>query len=276
MSVCTEWKTALSTRCTDLETLRHYRECSIEAIELSVPYADCADIDWDGLRVNAAEAGIELWSYHLPFAMDVNIAWPDETLRRRALDALCALIDRALATGFTRFVIHPSAEPVPAQERAGWMAASRRSLAELAQYLDERGAVLCVEDLPRSCLGHTDDEMLELISADPRLKVCFDVNHLCREFGGTHREFIQKLGSRIITTHMSDYDFVDEKHFFPGFGMIDWKTLIEDLEAAGYCGPFLYEGGFAPSHWQPEVPFGKVEEAHDRHMRIKELRGCAG
>lgn len=275
MSVYTEWKTAVSTSATDLETLRRLKACEISAIELSVAYTDCLNIDWAGLRAHADETGIELWSYHLPFAGFINIAAPEEMFRRSAVAFQCGMIDRALAIGISRFIIHPSAEPIPNEERAAWMASAKKSLAELAQYAGERGAVICVEDLPRSCLAHTSEELLELTAVDPRLRVCFDVNHLCQEFGETHREFIEKLGSLIVTTHMSDYDFVDEKHFFAGNGMIDWKSLVEDLEAAGYSGPFLYEGGFEPSPRAPEVPFGRFEDARERHLHIKEFRGSA-
>ena len=125
----------------------------------------------------------------------------------------------------------------------------------------------------RISLENTADEMLELVSADPRLRVCFDVNHLCLEFGCDHREFVEKLGHLIETTHMSDYDFIDERHFFPGYGQIDWQEVIELLENAGYCGPFLSEGGYNQSKLFPDVPFGTVEELHERHMHIKEFRG---
>lgn len=275
MSLYTEWKTAVSTKKTDRDTLMHYRQCGVQALELSIAWPNCESIDWAGYKKHADEAGLELWSYHLPFGREVNIASPDEAERRDAVDALCVLAERALSIGIRHFIVHPSAEPVPVDERSAWMAASQKSLKELAQFIDERGAVLCVEDLPRSCLGHDVKEMLELVNCDSRLRVCFDVNHLLLEFGATHREFIEKLGPKIVTTHISDYDFIDEKHFFPGFGKIDWKTLVEDLENAGYSGPFLYEGGFSPSHWAPEVPFGKIEDVRTRQMTIKELRGCA-
>ena len=274
MTKVTEWKTAISTAATDLATLRRFAECGIAAIELSVGARDVDDIDWQGLRAHADEAGIEVWSYHLPFADTINIAAPDESARAAAVARQCGLIDRANAVGIARFVIHPSAEPIPDDERPAWMASAKKSLAELAEYADARSCVICVEDLPRTCLGHTADEMLELLSADDRLRVCFDVNHLCAAYGCTHAEFVEKLGGKIVTTHMSDYDFIDEKHFFPGVGRINWKALVELLEDAGYAGPFLYEGGFSPSHWAPDKPCGTIEAAHGRHMTIKELTGA--
>ncbi|MBQ2434269.1 MAG: hypothetical protein II266_07525, partial [Clostridia bacterium] len=58
-----------------------------------------------------------------------------------------------------------------------------------------------------------------------------------------------------------------------GYGMINWKEVVELLEEADYNGPFLYEGGFSPSAWMPEVPHGTYEMARERHMTIKELTG---
>ena len=255
------WKTALSTAETDYESLKRYRDCNIEAVELSVAFKDTDAIAWEAFRQNADRAGMEIWSFHLPFAWECNIAVPDERERADVVSYLCSLIDRAAAVGIRRFIIHPSSEPIADKERPLWIASSKRSLKELADYADPLGAVICVEDLPRTCLGHTADEMIELLSADERLRVCFDVNHLCQKYGCTHKEFVEKLGNKIVTVHMSDYDFVDEKHFYAGNGKIDWYEVVGLLESVDYRGPFLYEGGFGPSSWDPTVPYGTIEDA---------------
>ncbi len=302
MSDYKKWKTAVSTSHTDFDTLKHFAFCGIQAVELSVGWRNCDAIDWEAFRKNADAAGMEIVSYHLPFAGELNIAATDEAERQRVVGYQCSLIKKAAEVGIYRFVIHPSAEPLPDPALANiprWLAAqkmseaeiaayaeqlkdmkredcmeaAKKSLAELAEYAAEFGAVICVEDLPRTCLGHTTEEMLELVSADDRLRVCFDVNHLLTDYGSTHKEFVEKLGHLIVTTHMSDYDFIDEKHFFPGYGMLDWKSVVEYLEAADYTGPFLYEGGFSRSGFMPEAPFSTVEMARYRHMHIKELTG---
>jgi sugar phosphate isomerase/epimerase len=43
--------------------------------------------------------------------------------------------------------------------------------------------------------------------------------------------------------HFSDYDFVDERHFFPTDGKINWVHLIRKLYGCGYTGPWIYECG---------------------------------
>lgn len=275
MTAYTDWVTALSTNHTDLETLRFYHDCGIGGVELSVRWPFQQEIDWQAFRKNADAAGIQILSFHLPFSYVMNIACLKEEDRQNVVATHKRLMKEAASVGISRFVIHPSAEPIPEEERPLWLQSAKKSLKELAEFAASLDAVLCVEDLPRSCLGNTADEMLELIGVDDRLRVCFDVNHLCLNNGGTHQEFIDKLGDKIVTTHMSDYDFVDEKHFFPGVGMINWKALVEGLETIDYCGPFLYEGGFTPSAKVPDAPYGKIEDARQRHLTIKELEGNA-
>ena len=52
---------------------------------------------------------------------------------------------------------------------------------------------------------------------------------------------IVKLGRRILTVHISDYDFIDERHWLPGEGKNDWNAILAALQAVGYAGPFMYE-----------------------------------
>jgi len=241
MTHSANWMTATSTPKMDPETLRHYKDCGIEGVEISLPWRE---YDSDKLPLfarNAQEAGMTICSLHLPFAREVNIAALDEDVRAETLAKHRNSIAIGAANGIHRFVLHPSAEPIADEDRARSMQLAKESLAELAQWAAEHDSVICVEDLPRTCLGHTADEMLELISADERLRVCFDVNHLLTSYGSTHAEFVQKLGSKIETLHLSDYDFIDERHFLPGNGLINWNEVITLLEEADYCGPFMYE-----------------------------------
>lgn len=269
------YKIGLSTCRKELsaQLFKDYRAAGIHVAEIAVAREEYPTLDFEAIAQYAKEGGVELWSFHLPFAAYTNVASPDESVRQEAVRILSDYIAKAAAIGIKVYVIHPSVGANPDEERALRIACAKKSLAQLAQVADEQGGVLAVEDLPRTCLGHTADEMLELLSVDDRLRVCFDVNHLLTIYGTTHEEFVKRLGSKIVTTHMSDYDFADEKHFFPGMGMLNWKALVEALEQADYRGPFLYEGGFSPSSWMPEIPYATYEEARERHLRIKELTG---
>ena len=59
-----------------------------------------------------------------------------------------------------------------------------------------------------------------------------------------HAEFLKAAGPLIATLHISDYDFVNERHWFPGEGKIDWRALADGLDAIGYTDAFTYELSF--------------------------------
>lgn len=99
-------------------------------------------------------------------------------------------------------------------------------------------AELCIEELPRTCLGRNSTELLRIIAPYPDVKICFDTNHLLSE-GLLH--FVETCGDRIATVHVSDYDMIDERHWFPGKGKIDWPALYRALMKVGYKVVFMYE-----------------------------------
>jgi sugar phosphate isomerase/epimerase len=52
---------------------------------------------------------------------------------------------------------------------------------------------------------------------------------------------VRSLGSRLIATHISDCDEVDEQHWLPGKGVLDWPAFMQALREINYTGPFTYE-----------------------------------
>lgn len=168
----------------------------------------CNDIPWKLWKTTAETAGVELWSFHLPFApfKQVDISAVDKTLRTSCVKQLSELIRAAGDIGVRTAVIHPSGEPMQEEERTEKINCAKESLVQLAQVAEESGMVIAVENLPRTCLGRDSADMLELLSADRRLMSCFDTNHLLAE---PAEKYLQAVGERIITTHVSDYDFKD-------------------------------------------------------------------
>ena len=238
----TERKTGISTKFNDLcaETFFRYSEAGITAFEISVELLQHDMLDLPSISRWARDEGVDTWSYHLPFyPFEVlNPASSDKSVRDHTVEYFSALISRAAQNGFKYAVIHPSGEPVEAEERNTALEYSRETLFALAEVSRKNGIILAVEDLPRTCLGNCSREIRYLTDIHPELKVCFDVNHLLFE---SHGDFIKAVGDRIATVHISDYDFINERHWLPGEGKIDWIKLISDLDNAGYDGVFMYE-----------------------------------
>ena len=57
-------------------------------------------------------------------------------------------------------------------------------------------------------------------------------------------DFVKALGNKIVTLHVSDFDMVNERHWRPGEGKNDWKSILGALKEVGYAGPWLYEMDF--------------------------------
>jgi len=224
------------------EGFKMLRNSGISAIELSMSLEYHKQIKHKEVAELSRRYDIELWSYHLPFFPfeEIDISSLDDNVRQNTIELYTGLIQKASDIGINKFVVHPSGEPIEAEEREERIRYSMQSLDRLAEIAHRHGAVIAVEDLPRTCLGNTADEMLRLLEANDKLRVCFDTNHLLSD---NNLNFIKKLSDKIVTLHVSDYDFIDEKHWLPGEGMIDWSAIYSALKSIGYSGVWMYEVG---------------------------------
>ena len=216
-----------------------YKNAGIEYMEFSTNADVYENADWQEIKRASEETGVKIWSVHAPFrSKDDNISNPDEKMRLKAIETYTEVFRNAAFIGAKIVIVHPSSEPISDEERPAYISRSKESLKVLAERAAQYGITIAVEDLPRTCLGNTAEELADIISVDERIRICFDVNHLLKQ---THRHFIEVAGDKIATLHISDYDFVDERHQFPGNGKIDWKELLDLLESINYSGPFMYE-----------------------------------
>ena len=226
------------------ELFCNYKKAGIKAMEIAVSLEEWKTLNFKEIGNWSQKYGIQLWSGHLPYYSaygKVDVASTDKQQRDNLLDCYEKLIQNGSEIGVRKFVVHPSNEPIEDDIRREKMACAKDSLSRLAEIAAKYQAVIAVENLPRTCLGRNSDEMLDLISAHPALRVCFDTNHLLQE---SSDDFLHKLGSKIITMHVSDYDFINERHWLPGEGDVDWNRLLDRLQEINYQGVWMYELGF--------------------------------
>jgi len=223
------------------ELFEEYSKSGITEIEISLR-------SYDGFNYKEAYAlsknyGVNIWSLHLPFVPFglIEISSKDKTLRDSSVKRFSEIISNAAEIGIDKFVVHPSGEPIPDSDREERMKNAKESLSKLSDICEKNGAVLCVENLPRTCLGHSIEEMKELLAVDSRLKMCFDTNHIKVQ---NPEDIIVALADRIVTLHVSDFDFIDERHWLPGEGKINWHAVLNALNQIGYKGAFMYELGY--------------------------------
>ena len=173
---------------------------------------------------------VEVGSIHIPFGAMVAVGAADEYLRKSSVEYIKEFMKITAPIGCRNYTLHPSTEPIAEEARAAHMAGLRKSLLELEDSARVQGAVFNLENLPRTCLGRDLREMEEMLDGLPEdvFGYCIDVNHFCG-FAAQCPEIIARLGKRINSMHINDYDGVDECHWYPGLGVLDWVAIIREI-----------------------------------------------
>lgn len=179
---------------------------------------------------------LKVWSIHLPYGKDLDLS-ADSHRSNEILNNFAWYIDNTISMGPAYYVVHSSMEPIDIKDREKLLNNARNNIERLADYITDKGATLAVECLPRTCLGNTSSECLQLILGTKAV-LCFDVNHMLLQ---NHGDFMKKVHKYVKTVHLSDYDFMDEKHWIPGDGQLNWTELMHLLDEYGYKGPMIFE-----------------------------------
>ena len=223
------------------EALQSLIASSMDHVEISyAPY--CDGPAWTALvREIIDSSSVNINSVHAPFSREVDISRLDDGGQEFAMRQIVKAIDMAERLGADIVVLHGSAEPIEEHERARRIAQSKLSLSILSKRAQASGVQLALELLPRTCLGNTADELQILLSDVPpeHAGFCLDANHPADP--GQLTGIVKQLGGRIITLHVSDYDGINEKHWMPFSGVIDWGAFANALCSIEYSGAFVYE-----------------------------------
>lgn len=244
MTEAKTWKLGMSSCCMESDVadiFKAYAQNGVEFMELSYGLLNrFLELDWTAVKKAMEETKVNVWSFHLPFSPfdKLNPASFDKDQLDYTLNVYKQGIDHVSDLGIKTAVVHPSCEPINPENREAHLDISSETLAELAAYAEPKGVTIAVEDIPRDCLGNCSDEIKKLISKHPSLRVCFDTNHLLDQ---RNVDFVHELGDKIITLHVSDYDFLNERHWLPYEGKTDWVELVTALEEVNYNGVWMYE-----------------------------------
>lgn len=209
------------------------------------------------------KSGLEPWSFHLPFSRKLDISNADKELRAITIVTNRTLIEAAARAGAKVIVLHPSSEPIADEDRPERLRLSREAIIELAEVAKENGVRLAVENLPRTCLTRTSDEMIELVK-DTGAGVIFDTNHNLIEDNVDYINNVADAGLELLSVHISDYyrdenGVLDERHTLPGTGINKWNDIVDTLVARGYEGPLMYEVPAKAKNRDPEDPITPEE-----------------
>jgi sugar phosphate isomerase/epimerase len=247
----TSWPVGLSTGCfyhqNILECLPLIRESGFSMIEVcSTPehlhFRDLKSVHRAAERIN--ELGMEAYSFHAPFAPDIDIASSDPAQRAASVAEIFKAAEAAALLRVHYFVLHPGPEnpaAVPEAEQLPHMQHVVDSLNQVARHCRELGIMCVLENkLPHLLFGNTSDILwiLDGINA-AEVGVCLDTGHAF--LAGDMHNLVHKLAAHLRMIHAHDNDGKEDRHWPPGDGKIDWQKFMHDLIEARFRGALILE-----------------------------------
>jgi deoxyribonuclease IV len=199
----------------------------------------CADDECLAFRAALAETRVRAAIAHDSYL--INLASPDEVLRRRSIESFVAELARCEALGISYLVSHPGNYM---DDRASGV---RRNADAITEALSRTpgSTVLCMETTAGSgtVIGATFDELADLIGgvAEPfrsRIGVCVDTCHiysagydLVTAYDDVWKRFDDSLGmTRLRVMHLNDsktpFDSRRDRHELIGEGSLGEAAFV--------------------------------------------------
>ncbi|MEK7474911.1 MAG: sugar phosphate isomerase/epimerase [Candidatus Coatesbacteria bacterium] len=213
---------------------------------------DRAERDWFvRFAVRARDQGVDLWSMHAPFSLDISSA--DAAARDRAIAGIESTIGLAAQAGARFVIVHPGSLVTPADLEAR-ADTSVAALTRLNACCRNAGLRMAVENMLPAHVGEGGPGLRALLDRLPHdAGVCLDSGH-AHVTDGSPAAALKLLGERLYTLHVHDNDGASDQHLMPGEGKVRWDEYVAGLAAAGFEGVFNLEVG---GRYPPPGPQGR-------------------
>ncbi|MFC1803385.1 sugar phosphate isomerase/epimerase family protein [Thermoproteota archaeon] len=114
-----------------------------------------------------------------------------------------------------------------------------------AEYAEEKKIYMGIEAEAAGSISGTPELIRELVDkvGSPYLGVLFEPGNLMNICGVDYRHALEVMKDIVVHTHFKDCKVIGDKHEFVmmGEGDIDFKWIVEQLEATGYKGDYSLE-----------------------------------
>ena len=191
-----------------------------------------------------------VWARTIHSELGVDLAALDDDVRTRAVAAVNACFEPFAELGGFAVIVHPSRGDSPAQHLEPRIDAFRRSLDTLLTQSEPLGIRLACENLqhkgePRP-LCRMEDLRRVIDDYPPSVGICLDTGH-ANNNGLDPADEARIAGERLIALHLQDTDAVEDRHWPPGLGNINWRRVSAALTEIGFDGAWTFEVGTGAS-----------------------------
>lgn len=199
-----------------------------------------------------ADAGIEIWSIHMPYSKKIDLSLADEAERQKVITLQKKMLEYCHILKPKIILFHPSFF-LGLNERELRKTQMIKSATELNTVVQAMHATMVIENMlgyqlllyggtQERLLCRTVEETVEIMNRLPKsIYSAIDLNHIKNP-----EKLILAMGPRLKTLHVSDGTGEKECHYFPcaGKGENNWTAILFALQAVHYTGPFMYESQY--------------------------------
>lgn len=197
----------------------------------------------------ADDAGVAIWSIHMPFGKAIDISFVEEDRRKKVIAFQRQVLQFVKILEPKIILFHPSYY-LGINEREERIMQMVKSVHELNGEVKAFKATMVIENMLGPALLTSDgrrerplmrtlEETVTIFKKLPDdVYAAVDLNHISKP-----EEMLLALGKRVKTLHVADGDGKAERHYFPceHKGENNWKAIFEALAKINYKGPFMYE-----------------------------------
>jgi len=225
----------------NLETLQGL---GFDGVELNI--RDPESVESTRLKTYLAEFGLVLSMFASGLTAkthQLSLATSDEVRRRESIARTARFLE--FARGFGAGVIAGYLKGAPQENGPGARERLAASVAELAAVADRLKTPLLVEAVNRyeSPVGHSLADTWDIArrAGSPFVQILPDTFHMNIE----ETNMRQAIGEHLAC--FSSFHLSDNTRHFPGFGAIDFATVIRTLDEVDYQGKLAIEGNVRTS-----------------------------
>lgn len=175
----------------------------------------------------ANEFGLGVDNIHLPYE-DCNLLWSDTVSdRERYINELLKCIEGCKASGANKVVMHTNRGSISSVSNgyAVDFINGYKAFEKIVLLAEDIKIKIAVENTKK--FKYTEFILTEFNS--DYLGFCYDSSH---DFinGESKGEILRKWKNRLFCVHLSDNDGLDDRHWLPTKGIVDFKSIVDIIK----------------------------------------------
>ena len=239
----------------DFRAVEILKEIGFDAIDYSY-YSDneCEEVLGDGyreyaqkLRAHLDKVGIVCNQAHAPISLRYTMG-KEEFEQKRLW--IARSIESAAILGAKCIVVHSLVVP---DKEVDFEEYNIEFYKSFIPYCEKFGIQMAVENMFRrdrkrnkivKRIGSPEElnHIIEKINS-PWVVACVDTGHASLT-GYEPEEFIEGMSADVLKAlHIQDTDYIDDRHYLPFTGKLNWEATMRALKKIGYTGDLTFEVG---------------------------------